>query len=246
MKKFFVALGLLIIIALSFGFVYFKIQAQGPLDNYFNMHMRFQLAKSRVLRSALGLHDVGDGRFDYLGRSYKKIKIEVDVMDSEEMQISALDMLKDKIQAVTGKPTTYIISDHAIPFVRELNHDKVIKIVNQYQDYKSGGDTAVVYLLYASRDQDQPDTLGKTNQEDGIVLYGDKLHEFTASEPQVLPQYEESTALHEFGHLLGLSHNDEPGCLMNERAEQSHTAQARPEAVITDFCTYEKSVIESY
>jgi hypothetical protein len=243
MRKAAIIIVLALVILLSFGFVYAKGQAQGPDNNYFNTHLRSWFDRSLVMRNVLGLHYDGDGRYDYLGGKYKKILIEVDIMSELSIRTDGLNLLVQKIQDVTGKPTSYVISDKNIQYARDLTIEGIAQIVASYRNHKNSKDTAMVYLLYASRDQANPQTLGITYQEYGIVLFGDELGDFIQDNASTLPLYEESTALHEFGHQLGLDHNDKDSCLMNQSAEESHVALEKPEDVVTDFCDFEKSLI---
>ena len=227
MKKLITILGPLLVITVSFLFILAKIQAQGSEDNYFNRQWRPRLAQYPILRHLLGLHWDGDARADYLGDKYEKIFVEVDLADGQTVELAALDLLKEKMSAATGKPVSYLISDRTAP----------------RRNYRNESDTAAVYLRILDRDPESPDTLGKTFEEYGIILYGRRLREFTDSAPATLNSYIASTALHEFGHLLGLPHNDRPGCLMNEHAEEGDVAWQRAQDVIIDFCEYEKELI---
>lgn len=245
MKKFFVIVVLLLIIVFSFGFAWLKSQAQGAENNYFNSRLREKFARIPLWRTVLGLHYDGDAKADYLGHRYRKILIEVDVMDKTEVNLAALDLLVEKIAASTGKPTTYLVSDQSIPYKETLNSQQIGDLVTRYRNHQSQGDTAAVYLLYGSRDEHSPSLLGSTYREDGIILFEDSLQQFTAENPKILADYEESTALHEFGHQLGLPHNNVPFCLMNERADEILAITERPGDAIVDFCKFEKDLIQS-
>lgn len=234
---------LVIIIVLSFGFVILKVLAAGNDQSSFNRKIRPMLAAQPGLRQILSLHYDGDGRADYLGKRYKKILIEVDLATATTIRLAALDLLKTRIEEVTGKETTYIISDREMPYYRELSKEKIVKLALKYRNYHQTRDTATLYLMSLPKFTEQPTRLGMTHQEYGIVLFGEALADFTEDSPNTLINYEVSTALHEFGHQLGLPHNQEPGCLMNERAEIAHGALENPEDVITDFCEYEKRLL---
>lgn len=244
-RKSIVVFVLLLVITLSFAFVWAKIQAQGAEDNLFNREWRDDFAAIPWLRQALGLHFDGDGKADYLGKHYQKILIEVDTMKDLGITLESLKLLTEKIQGVTGKPTSYLISDREILYDRELSGAEIENLVSLHRTHYNTGDTATIYLLYASRDQDRPTLLGATYQEYGIVLYGDALRDFTQDNLDLLTNYEASTALHEFGHQLGLGHNNDPGCLMNERVDSDPSWQ-HPEDVILGFCDYEKKLIPIY
>jgi predicted Zn-dependent protease len=243
MKKFFVILGLLIIIVLSFGYVFLKIQAQGAEDDYFNQHWRAKFAEVPWLRHILALHNDGDARADYLGNRYQKILMEVDVMENLEPNLSALGLLTKRIAEATGKPTTYLVSDRNLPFQKEETAEDLDKVVKRFRTYHDAGDLATLYLLYANQMANEPELLGKTYHEDGIVIFAGALENFTRDNPKTFANYEASTALHEFGHQIGLIHNQQPGCLMNEHAESSHVARENPEDVVVDFCILEKDEI---
>lgn len=240
MKKFVLVFSLLILIALTFGFVFLKSQALGAEENYFNRHWRATFSRQPLLRFLLGLHYDGDGRADYLGQRYKSILVEVDTMDGVEPRFAALELFVKRIQEATGKPATYLLSDRHIAGQSEIAESELEKIVNRYRNYHSAGDVATLYFLYAKQMAGEPDLLGKTYQEYGIVLFADSLRRFTADHPETLSNYEASTALHEFGHQLGLSHDEFAGCLMNTRAETDPRPLVRPSEVITDFCEQEK------
>jgi hypothetical protein len=244
MKRTLVIVFLLSVIVLSFGFVWLKNEARGPQTDYFNQHLRAWFDKYQPLRQILSLHYDGDGQTDYLGRHYKKILIEVDLMTALDTRLDALDNLAKHIQEVTGKPTSYIISDRDISYERTLTDEQIQAIPRQYQTFFTSGDTAVVYLMYLSRDKDHPSLLGLTYQEYGIVLFGDALRDLTDENSNLLSSYEESTSLHEFGHQLGLQHNIQTGCLMNEFVELGDVKHQRPPDVITDFCDLEKNLIK--
>lgn len=245
MKRIIAILGLLLIIIASASFVYLKSAALESEQNYFNQHLRSRFASLSFLRHILDLHYDGDARADYLEKHYQRILLEVDVMDSLEMSLEAIDLLRDRIHNITGKPVAYIVSDTHIPYERELTSENLKKIVSGYRTYQSNGDTATIYLLYASRWHDKTSFLGMTYQEYGIVLFGDELQSFTRENSSLLPKYEASTALHEFGHQLGLPHNTEPNCLMNEQADEAQVVVENSADVLTDFCDFEKQMIRN-
>lgn len=244
MKKAASIIILLAVILFSFSFTYFKSQAIGPEDNYFNRHLRNKFAASPFLRQALGLHFDGDGKADYLGNRYQKISIEVDALDTINISFEALDILSKKIQSITGKQTSYIISDRNISYDPQLEEDELKKMADAHKNTVYPKGAAKIYLLYGSKDGQQGSLIGRTYQEYGIVIYGDTLADLTRRNHKLLSNYEASTALHEFGHLLGFSHNSERGCLMNASADFTDIGWQTPEEVVTDFCEYEKSMLQ--
>jgi hypothetical protein len=243
MKKFLVAILLLLIIATTFSYVILTTQASGSGDNFFNQNYRKYLITNPTFRNILGLHNDGEARYDYLTNN-SKIVIEVDSMKGLEAPASALNLLVDRIASITGKDTSYYISDTDIPYLNPVSDKDVSRIAQQYRNYVGKKGTATIYLMYLSSTDQESDELGSTYNESGIIIYNDSLITATANNPGLLPGYFESTALHEFGHQLGLKHNDEPGCLMNPFVERSSIERQTSLDVITDFCDYEKQQIK--
>jgi len=232
---------LLIVILLSLGFVVLKSQALGSPSNYFNRNLRRDFATSPLFREILGLHYDGDAKTDYLGERYSNILVEVDTLNSQTVRLSTLDGLVKKIQEITSKETEYLVSDRDILSPRQLGADDIEKIAGKYRNHFNTRDTATIYFLVANADEEDDDKLGTTLREYGIVLFSRALTDFADPSSDALGSYELSTALHEFGHQLGLSHNTEPGCLMNESVELKRNE--RPEDVVVDFCQFEKALI---
>lgn len=245
MKKLASISGLLVIIVLSFSFVILKSLANGSDKNYFNRHLRPYFAARPWLREVLNLHFDGDSVQDYLGQGYQKILVEVDLLDATAARTDALDKLTDKIQEVTGKPTTHLISDRNIKYYRELTDEQIRNLVSRHRDHKSRKDTATIYLLYGSRSATKDSRLGQTYQEYGIIIFAETIAERTGDDYTAQVAFEFSTALHEFGHQLGLPHNHEPGCLMNDQAG-IHDGYNSSNEIITDFCDYEKRLLSNF
>lgn len=242
MKKAATIIFLSAVIILSFSFVLLKILANSSDTNYFNTHWRYWFAHRAFLRQALNLHYDGDGRADYLGNRFQSILIEVDAMAGLNISDDILNVLAAKIHRATNKQTSFVYSNLGIPYQASVGPEQLKSITRRHRTYRLK-DAAVVYLLLASRKQDEPKVLGSTFQEDGIILYGDAIEEFTENSPPTFIPYAVGTALHEFGHQLGLPHNSEPDCLMNEHAEIDHTAETNPDEVVTDFCELEKNLM---
>jgi hypothetical protein len=244
MKRAIVAL-LIIVIFVNFVFIILRAQALGPENNFFNTRLREKFARVEFLRHVLGLHYDGDGKSDYLSHKYSKIFIEVDSMDGLQVPDASLKLLAEKISDITGKPTTYAVSNTHIPYVSVLTEGQISDTVNQNRNYKNHDDTAVLYLLYVSKVSDDVQEVGSSYEESGILLFDSVLVDFTSSNPSTFNNYVESTALHEFGHQLGLPHNNYSDCLMQASVDMGYNGYTTPAGVIVDFCDYEKDLIKN-
>ncbi|MBX4205325.1 MAG: matrixin family metalloprotease [Candidatus Doudnabacteria bacterium] len=245
MRKLITAL-LLVFVLLISSFVILKILAAGSEDNFFNQKYRPQLGRSQLLRQILQLHDYGDQRYEYLGSKNSTIDIEIDSMDGLVISDKALNLLVEKIAAVTGKKVIYYFSDHNILFTESVEPDYIDTLVKIYRDdSKPAPGVAKLYILYLSQSADHPTELGITHGEYGIILFDTGIKNLTQSNPMTFDSYVESTALHEFGHQLGLGHNERANCLMNAKVESDGNIYYNSTDVITDFCDYEKALIRA-
>lgn len=229
---------MVVIILLSGSLIVFNFGSLGKEDNWFNKNYRLKLAQYPILRYVIGLHYDGDGRSDYLGSRFDKIVVEIDSLEGITPNTQALEDLVSRIKDVTGKETNYLISNSDIPAF-EFDSEEVGSFIDRLRVHSSSSGAASVYVLYAGVNKDEPTLLGQTFKEYGIIVYSQALDNFVSQNPATKKLYESSTILHEFGHQLGLGHNDKANCLMNESAEYNHKARFRAEGVIMDFCPLE-------
>jgi predicted Zn-dependent protease len=163
-------------------------------------------------------------------------------MKGASIKRSVLDALEKNIQAITGKKTRVLVSDEQIAYVQNLDQTAIKKIVTQSRNYLSLDNTAMVYLIVGGSDEKDPTQIGSTFEEYGIVLYLDTLKKYANAKEENFDAYAEGIILHEFGHLLGLNHNSDQGCLMNSNTEFTN-AYVEKGKIITDFCLAEKNAI---
>ena len=235
---------LLIVIVLTFGYSAVKLMAAGSEDNFFNQKLRVAVTRYGWARELFGLHFDGDARYDYLGPRYDWIRIEVDAMEGLGIDALVLSLFISKVEELTGKKASFVISNDKIRFAEHCSREEIIELVEQNQN-RYRNDYALLYVLVLNKSAEEPTILGTTHREDGIVIFESAHDSFTANSPSAKSNYMLSTLLHEFGHQLGLPHNNLPDCLMNEHAEFSHTARFDPTNVLTDFCGHEKDLIRA-
>ncbi len=240
MKKFIIYFLLIITIIGSFGFVILKSSAMGRTDNYFNKNFRESFSDSIFLRKVLGLNFDGDAKSDYLGKHYSEITIEVDAVTGYSISPSTMGSVAAMIEALTGKKTTFVYSDEHLPYSGSQSLDELEFITSKHRDLSLSDNSALLYVLAIGSDFDEPDFLGSTINENGIVIFEDTLLGFTEINPQLYEMFILSTILHEFGHQLGLGHNMDPKCLMNEEADQRSLVFQNPNEVVVEFCAEEE------
>ena len=234
---------LLIIILASSSFVYLKTQSLGPDDSTFNQTTRLVLAKRPWVRALLSLHKDGDARGEILGNTTSSITIEIVQPPGEKLSDSTIADFVKKVEAVTGKPTqVFNVDTIQNGALRDID---MAQIVEKFRRHVSPGQ-ANIFVMYVDDFTTTTLEVGKTYKEYGIAVSNNRLAQLTKQFPSVLDQYQESTLLHEFGHQIGLDHNDQSGCVMNPEVEQpqsalSFSAPSNP----TDFCPLEKDQINA-
>lgn len=243
MKKVITSLFLLTVIFFLFSFIYLKISANGPEDNFFNANWRGEIAKNYLARQILGLNDSGDAKYDYLGSDVKEIFIEVDSMAGLKVQNDLFEDLASRISAMTGKPTRYIYSEQDIPY-NDADLNKLADEAKLHRVRYRKNSQGVLYILVAGSLIEEPERLGSTLGNDGIVLFFNTLTKYAVEysankDPEILNKSAIEVLLHEFGHQLGLEHNANPRCLMSDKTEFS--ASRMVEDIVFDFCESEKA-----
>lgn len=238
MKKTLSLIGLLVVILATGVFLIFRIGSLGEEDNWFNRNFREKLISYPLFRQIFELHNDGDGRFDYLSPQRGKLVVEVDSIDGLSLAAEEKDSIRKKLSQITGK-TVEIVESSRIPSSGGLYSDEeLLKLASTYQIYHPSREQAVFYLLLAERSREDETLVGETIGENGAVLY---LQAIKDIRPRHRRQAIISTVLHEFGHQLGLPHNDQQDCIMNPVFEVGGWF----EEITTEFCDLELRQIEN-
>lgn len=196
-------------------FVYLKIQVMGSPNSGFNQTTRFKLGQHPVLRTILGLHNSGDARSEYFaGRG--PIAIEWFKPLEEDVDKAVLQKFADAVTKYTGRPTVVNLAGGAGDSTTELANLK--SFVLKAAGSKPTGSSLLMVVFAKNYSPQPPQELSTTFQESGIVLSLDAHDNFLGSYNQNLDNYLLSSLLHEFGHQIGLGHNQDPACVMNEHA----------------------------
>lgn len=242
MKKFFIISILLAVIALSSVFAYLKIAANGPEDNNFNKYWRESFARFPKIRHILNLHYDGDAKADYLGTNYSKIIVNINSFKSLEVDKNVFEYFAEQAEKLTGKSARIVYSDAAVIYRPAVSFEDLKNAPDFWKSSANDSDATMINILIASKDSGDATKLGATFEENGIVLYLDTLKNVKNFEPDALDNYALGVLLHEFGHQIGLEHNNFEDCLMNPAAE--FNLKALTDHPITDFCDWEKMEIK--
>lgn len=231
-----VGLVAVIVIALLFSIV--KAASLGSEANWFNSRYRPAVSVYPLLRQIWGLHNDGDASADYLSARRSEIVVELDRAAGLSLSSGSAELVASEIERVTGKPVRIIASTELPDRAESYMVDEAREIKFRWQRYRTDADSAVLYVLLLTRDTEEDRLVGRTLDEDGMALYLDAMDRIDYADRTAV---EVSTILHEFGHQLGLPHNDSPDCLMNAHAEAGDWGAAGN--LRTNFCPSETGQI---
>lgn len=238
LKTFFL---LLFIVFLSV-FIYVSVKTHGDLNSSFNQTYRFKLGKYSVLRALFGLHNDGDARAQYL---LSPGPLVVEIVNPLEFNVpdDVIGNFTKKIQNLIGREVVVYNTDNISP--GSLNESDLEKIVKEKRRHFLPGQPNL-FIIYAEDYSDRSEEVGKTYKEFAVLLSHNRLKEVTSQYPEAFKQYLETTVLHEFGHQIGLPHNQQNGCIMNIKVDRPK-AQGFFSGIYTpnDFCDFEKESLKN-
>lgn len=216
-----------------------KKQANTDGENFFNTYFRHYFIKSDLLSRVFHLDFDGDYRA-VLFSGTGEVVVEVDNFSGFQLTSQDFELAGENFSKVIARPVSFIFSDKLTEAPLNQTPEKLKKTFRNL-NLQSSANTLYLLVLKSA---EQSDLLGSTLGRDGLILYADSIFEFSNKNQRLFNAYLNGTLLHELGHQLGLDHNQDTGCLMNEYAEENHLAKTRADSVLIDFCESEKAWLE--
>lgn len=149
--------------------------------------------------------------------AYAKLVVEIDHPAGSAPNAEAINVLKSTLVEVTGRSADaiQIIQEATIPSEpnKKYTYDEIEELEDQHRSRHTGGDTAVLYVVYVAGgqadDTDRSRTLGAAYHGTSLVMFkgniragaqGGILNPLAVEERCI----ERSVLVHEFGHAAGL------------------------------------------
>lgn len=199
--------------------------------------LRDFFSKNELLTNVFQLNRLSDAKRDLLTKDLDIIIVPTANFSLEEQ---TSENISERLNEVTGKQAKVLVDQtfvgQQIDDLSDQNLEKISKDVA-----KKSGSKNYLAIILLDKSSDVPTNVGLAEGERTIALFEGRISELSETK-SVLSDLEVSTILHEWGHLIGLEHNNNEGCLMNEKVESpgNNWSASMPET----FCDFEKSQIE--
>jgi hypothetical protein len=240
----------LILLVIIFGaFIYLKVMVSGSPTSSFNQTTRFTLASYPIMRTILGLHNVGDSRSDYLNPgspiTIEWFKPEDD--NGEYLNQTLMDKFAAVVQNYTGRTTNIIYGGDLDDGTIAISDLATYKLKAAAQ-IPAG---AVLLVFFAEDYTPRPDSqLSTTYQDSGMVLSLSAHMSFFPDYGSNPDNYLLPSMLHEFGSQIGMKENSEaandPSCIMNvDPGFGGKPLEASGLSEPQDFCPAEQAEIQN-
>lgn len=150
-------------------------------------------------------------------REHEKLVVELDFPSGYGPNAAAKNVLRSTLQQVTGRPAEDIVfvedPSVAVEASRRYSFDDIRAMEDRLRSRHTGGDSAVLYLLYvagaSTEDTDDGKVLGAAYRGTSLVIFKGNIRS-AANEGGLLDTrpseecIERSVLVHEFGHAAGL------------------------------------------
>lgn len=165
--------------------------------------------------------DTGSLNHGYLqAQPYTKIIIEIDHAKGREPTDSTKEALASFFQNVAGKSATFAGGNEIASTKDTYTVNDLITTERANRRYYTGGDTAVVYMMFLNGQFQNAGALGVSYEASSSALFPDRINDATSA-LVLYSQIEKAVATHELGHLMGLVN-------INYKSERDHEDAQHP------------------
>jgi hypothetical protein len=233
MKIFFEVIFLILLLAVL-GIFYSLHFA--PPQNLVNQTLRPVILTHPFVRKLLNLNSIGDNRYAYL-HNPQALQITVWHEPQYVPDPKVNDWLKTIIAQTLNRPaaiTYQILTQPLGPSQTDADLKAVLKLIHPIGDLAAPS----LSLVYVPESQSAPTNAGAVLTSDTIFLFTHTIANLSDRE-NIRQRIEQSTIMHEWGHLLGLEHLNETGCIMSEKVEVYPNRQFQGSNIPTAYCAEE-------
>lgn len=222
MAKALYTLVLLLIIACTsaFSVLYYSFNLSDPA-NTINTTLRKRILMYPMIRKALRLQQVGDARFEYM--YHRSLPLEIYLYNQQGVQLESetVEKIQREIQYVTHKYAAITVHDSRTLYniSDSIDDDEVNTILDLYApDTSLISKTVPLHIFLLSYYSPHPSYAGMVTDAHSIMLFKDAIVNVSESQ-RLMEAVEISTILHEFAHLGGAEHIENPDCVLADTVE---------------------------
>lgn len=194
-----------------------------------------QAFRERLIRipwfvELINLNQPGDGRYIYAKKG-EALKIHVVHGGGTVPDADSKSWLETMVGETVGKEALVEVEPDVTIFTRETYSDEDLNVIRK----SLVGRDSDLHIVYLTKYQEEPDYLGVTLHRDTIFVFKDRILTLTRG-TDIRKRLEQSTLMHEWGHLLGLEHVEDVGCVMSEYVETYTNRALTPEQIPVTHC----------
>lgn len=225
---------LLILIILSTYLILFYSFHWADPENTINVELRPIINRQKITKNLFKLNRVGDNVFTYTNPQHKQITVEVDYQ-SDITLTPELDLwINNMINNTLGKKVEVIIDDkNQLTPKPSYTDQELFHLTSSQSHYKST--TPYLHIIYLSNSSEVPTNAGRVVNQDTIFMFANVLNSLS-NKDDINLMLEQSTLMHEYGHLLGIKHIDQENCIMSELVEVYGSSRYQGGNIPTEFC----------
>jgi hypothetical protein len=212
---------LLILVIGIFGFIFLYL-GFNLLDpgNPVNRHLRKYAMRTPYGGKIFRLNQEGDARYEYLDR---KIPLEIFVyyQDGAVLSPETINGVSTELKRLTGRMTETVIRPQILlPDIPGKVTDKdIVTILDKYQVRSPIREISVPLHIFVFKYYLTNTSIGGlVTDAHTLVIFKQPLT-YVSQNPADTRETETATILHEFGHLAGAGHSQNPDCIMAETVE---------------------------
>jgi predicted Zn-dependent protease len=223
--------------AIVAGIYFIKFDNSSEIGSY----LKSYVIKNPQFISIFNLNQPGDNRFTYVSSKYPNLKVNVAYTYNNQPDKDVQNWIKKMILDSIGKNAEINYNSKPTIVTQEKYTDQDLNRIRREIESGDNSPIPVINVVYLTSYQNIPSYVGVTLHRDTIFIFKKTIAGMT-SDIGTLQRLEESTLIHEWGHLLGLSHIKEPGCIMSDFLESYIERSITSDEVPLEQCwgtTYE-------
>lgn len=218
----------------------FTVKYQG--ENALSGLVGNSVLKSEFLIKSFNLNKPGDFRYVYMFDQSNEINVNIYYSDDSSPSGEIQDWVGKMVESTLKKHTR--INEVSLDYkdVKDGYEDEdLIGLRNKLAKNSSIPELNIIYLTKYSP---SPEYLGITLSRDTIFIFKGGFESINEN-TKIMARIEESTIMHEWGHLLGVAHVEDENCIMSEAVHFYSNRKLYLSEVPIEYCAEELSQIRA-